>query len=349
MLPWGWCWPASSRGALLSGSGVNAGQALIVGLCEKTAKVAAVLWFLRDRRLRTEFDGLLLGAAAGMGFAALETAGYAFETIFQVFQVANQQGASVGQVYADSLRLMLGELHLRMELAVFGHGVWTAIACAAIWRERGDTTFRLTSGVGVAFGIAVVLHAAWDTVASAGGGIVPLVVVGLAGLIILRFFILESVHRAKLCPDAPPPPLWPALRAYLITLFNRVPRPAINLSAFTVGQPPATAPRAAPAPHPRPTPAPQQPAAAAPSAYPPTMIYQPQGSQVERTPTEGSGHSAPALAGAAPPPAEQPASPRPSAVRCAVCGTKAAPTATFCSTCGSALSVRKQGKQGSAR
>jgi len=149
----------------LDGTG-RAGQALIVGFCEETAKVAAVLWFLRDRRLRTEFDGLLLGAAAGMGFAALETAGYAFDTIFQVFQVANQHGASVGQVYADSLRLMLGELHLRMELAVFGHGVWTAIACAAIWRERGNATFRLTSGVGIAFGIAVVLHAAWDTVAS---------------------------------------------------------------------------------------------------------------------------------------------------------------------------------------
>jgi FHA domain/PrsW family intramembrane metalloprotease len=47
---------------------------IVVGLAEESAKAAVAVWFLRDRRLRSELDGLVLGVAAGMGFAALETA-----------------------------------------------------------------------------------------------------------------------------------------------------------------------------------------------------------------------------------------------------------------------------------
>ena len=53
-----------------------------VGLIEEASKLivpAAIL--LLVRRYRTAADGLLLGVAAGAGFAAMETMGYAFTTL----------------------------------------------------------------------------------------------------------------------------------------------------------------------------------------------------------------------------------------------------------------------------
>ncbi|MEJ2084012.1 MAG: PrsW family glutamic-type intramembrane protease [Acidobacteriota bacterium] len=49
-----------------------------VGLIEELAKILGVLAIARRRRHNSMLDGLILGAAAGMGFAALESTGYAF-------------------------------------------------------------------------------------------------------------------------------------------------------------------------------------------------------------------------------------------------------------------------------
>ncbi|HEX8032431.1 MAG TPA: hypothetical protein VF510_01215, partial [Ktedonobacterales bacterium] len=87
-------------------------------------------------------------------------------------------------------------------------------------------TFRLTWGVVAAFAMAVGLHALWDwsplanMLPTTTDPLVALVVifgwflfVGLLGLFILRFFLRESIQRAKLGPYAPPPP--PLVRALL--------------------------------------------------------------------------------------------------------------------------------------
>jgi RsiW-degrading membrane proteinase PrsW (M82 family) len=53
-----------------------------VGLIEEGVKLAA-LWLLARRLPRyTMRDGMVLGAAVGFGFAALESAGYAFNALF---------------------------------------------------------------------------------------------------------------------------------------------------------------------------------------------------------------------------------------------------------------------------
>jgi protease PrsW len=53
-----------------------------VGLVEEAVKLAA-LWLLAWRLPRyTMRDGIVLGAAVGLGFAALESAGYAFNALF---------------------------------------------------------------------------------------------------------------------------------------------------------------------------------------------------------------------------------------------------------------------------
>lgn len=207
-------------------TGITLQNAILIGLCEETAKVVCVLWFLRDRRLRSELDGLILGAAAGMGFAALETAGYGFVAFLQGF--VNSLAASQSPMLSveAGARQMNYQLVIRMALAIFGHGVWTAIVAAAIWRERRQSVFRLTPGVIGAFGIAVGLHALWDwsplvnLLPNTTDPLTALVVifgwflfVGALGLFFLSFFLRESIERAKFGPYAPPPP--PLLRALL--------------------------------------------------------------------------------------------------------------------------------------
>ncbi len=200
---------------LVLGSGF--GAALGIGLCEESAKAVAVAWFLRDRRVRSELDGLVLGAAAGMGFSALETAGYGFDHFLTGFVAAAGPTASPDALFMAGVHAMTGVLMLRMAFAVFGHGVWTAIICAALWRERGHVSLRQVSGVALAFAIAVVPHALWDT----ADILVP--ISGLIGLVVLRFLLAEAVERAKLGAAAPPPlPLAEALTIYVARLCQRL-------------------------------------------------------------------------------------------------------------------------------
>ncbi len=211
---------------------ITLGAALLIGVVEETAKVVPVLWFLRDRRVRSELDGLILGAAAGMGFAALETAGYGFAAFLLGFtNTLNEPGANVDLALAMGTRQMNVQLLLRMALAIFGHGVWTAIVCAALWRERRGNRVRLTLGVLVAFALAVTLHAMWDwsplaaLVPAGAGQVVSLVailgwfvVIGATGLTVLGALLREALERAKRGPDAAAPP--PLVRTLASGLFG---------------------------------------------------------------------------------------------------------------------------------
>lgn len=227
--------------------------AILIGLCEETAKVVCVLWFLRDRRMRSELDGLILGAAAGMGFAALESAGYGFVAFLRGFINSLATSQSTVLALEAGSRQMNYQLVVRMALAIFGHGVWTAIVAAAIWRERRQSTFRLTPGVLVAFAIAVGLHALWDwsplvnLLPDSTDPLAALAVifgwflfVGALGLYFLRFFLRESLRRAKLGPYAPPPP--PLLAAMLDDLLHpfrgREPQPVYAYAPYPAAAPP---------------------------------------------------------------------------------------------------------------
>jgi len=182
---------------------------LIIGAVEETGKGLAVLLFLRDRRLRSELDGLIIGAAVGMGFAMIETAGYGLESFTNgaVLLVANSgESVSLAAVYQQGVNAMVQEFNLRMTLALFGHGVWTAIVGATVWRNRDRPAAGRSRDLALAWGIAVLLHALYDTFASATDSLLPPVIVGVAGLLILRFYIQEAVERAKFGADAPPPP-----------------------------------------------------------------------------------------------------------------------------------------------
>jgi RsiW-degrading membrane proteinase PrsW (M82 family) len=117
--------------------------ALGIGFSEEIAKPLGVLWLARREDLARARHGFLLGAAAGMGFAAFETMGYGF-----TFLIASRGSLDV-----------LGEVLLtRGLLSPMAHGAWTALVVGVFWREGK----RLTPAVLLAFAVAVALHALWN-------------------------------------------------------------------------------------------------------------------------------------------------------------------------------------------
>jgi len=118
--------------------------AFVVAAIEELAKLLGVLVVARRLRHDAELDGLILGAAAGMGFAALESAGYAFTAL------------------------------LRGVLAPVGHGTWTALLAGVLFRESGARRFRLDRAVVGAFLTVVLLHGLWDGLPASLEVVLPL-------------------------------------------------------------------------------------------------------------------------------------------------------------------------------
>ena len=122
---------------------------LYVGLIEEAVKLAA-LWLLARRLPRyTMRDGIVLGATVGFGFAALESAGYAFNALF------TNSGLSL-------MNLVETEV-LRGILTPVGHGLWTAILGGVLFSTAARTgRLRLTGGLVGFYLLVAVLHALWD-------------------------------------------------------------------------------------------------------------------------------------------------------------------------------------------
>lgn len=127
--------------------GLTLGAAMLVGLIEEGCKIGAVIWVARRLRHDTAMDGLLLGAGVGMGFAALESTGYAFTAFL----------ASRGEVTAS-----LAVTVLRGLLAPFGHGAWTGILGAVLFRQSRPQHFRVTGAVILTYLFVSALHGLWD-------------------------------------------------------------------------------------------------------------------------------------------------------------------------------------------
>jgi protease PrsW len=120
-----------------------------VGLIEEAVKLAA-LWLLAWRLPRyTMRDGMVLGAAVGLGFAALESAGYAFNALFTM------EGLSLRNLVETEI--------LRGLLTPLGHGLWTAILGGVLFRTAADTgRLRLSGGLVGWYLLVVGLHTLWD-------------------------------------------------------------------------------------------------------------------------------------------------------------------------------------------
>lgn len=158
-----------------------------VGAIEESAKLLMPLvFYFRDRYCPTG-DGILFGVAAGMGFAALETMGYAFVTIM----------AANGDIMA-----LRGVLFMRGLLSPAGHAAWTGLVCGVLWSERQKVGRNVFNGkVFGVFALAVVLHSLWNIF----GGISAVfgeqfVVLDFLGLGAVAAFslglLIRQMHRA---------------------------------------------------------------------------------------------------------------------------------------------------------
>jgi RsiW-degrading membrane proteinase PrsW (M82 family) len=150
-------------------------SALKYGFVEELVKLLAVVWLLRRPETRFQMDGVIYGAAAGMGFSWLETVIYGFRTM-------------------NLLPQMLDTLWLRALLSPFSHGTWTAIIAAAMWKYRGTTLLRMDPRVVGAFAISVALHTAWDWLpVSPSWYYYYYLAVGAVGLAVLGLFIRNAL------------------------------------------------------------------------------------------------------------------------------------------------------------
>ncbi|GHO49570.1 PrsW family intramembrane metalloprotease [Ktedonospora formicarum] len=166
---------------------------MIIALIEEGCKIAAVMLLARKIRHDAPIDGLLLGAAVGMGFAALESTGYAFNAL-----IYNQ-----GFVGASIVETVLRGL-----IAPFGHGTWTAVLGAVLFRESKPHRFRITFPVVMAFIFVVVLHGCWDGLPHTIRVVIPpglpislaSIVISILGLGTL-FLVYRGAEREPAVPE----------------------------------------------------------------------------------------------------------------------------------------------------
>ena len=124
-------------------------SAILTGLAEESAKVLAIILFIRNVRYKFILNGLLIGAAVGTGFAAFESAGYAFN-------IALNYGTDA----------MFSNIFLRAILAPGGHIAWAGLEGAALCMVKGDSEFQFSILTDWRFLriflLAIALHSIWD-------------------------------------------------------------------------------------------------------------------------------------------------------------------------------------------
>ncbi|RRB04834.1 PrsW family glutamic-type intramembrane protease [Larkinella rosea] len=162
------------------------------GIVEESGKLLTVLALMRNKqKFPWILNGLLFGAAVGTGFAAFESAGYAFVALLEY----------------GSVDVALGNIVVRGIMAPFGHIIWTAITAAAIWRLKGFGKFRWEllqekSFIRL-FLLVVVMHMLWNA-----GFDLPLlpsifgiqfkhILLGVLGWVIVLSLIQEGLKQIK--------------------------------------------------------------------------------------------------------------------------------------------------------
>jgi RsiW-degrading membrane proteinase PrsW (M82 family) len=147
-------WEASAQRSLVPGPGLDASLAFMAGVLEELAKgTAVVLLFLV---MRNDFDdvvdGIVYGAAVGLGFNFMETISY-MTNLYAIFSPEGLGGFAAGfQWYA---RQVLG--------LFFGHATYTAFIGAGVGIARQLPSVRQkVFAIGSGFLVAIAGHFSWD-------------------------------------------------------------------------------------------------------------------------------------------------------------------------------------------
>ncbi len=155
------------------------------GVVEEVGKLLAVIVLVRDRKYKYILNGMLFGAAVGAGFAAFESAGYAFGALWQ----------------SHVIQAMSTTILLRAFLAPFGHVAWTAIAAGAFWRVKGGEGLKpgmlFDKRFLKAFLIPVVLHALWDFPYIPGIFFIKYIVIGVVTWYVVFGLVQEGLKQVR--------------------------------------------------------------------------------------------------------------------------------------------------------
>ncbi|WP_219834866.1 cyclic nucleotide-binding domain-containing protein [Paenibacillus sp. R14(2021)] len=143
---------------------------------EETSKILLVIILIRRKRSRFLMDSVVYGAAAGMGFAAIESIIYGLNTLH------NPQQALTVILY-------------RALLSPFGHGTWTAIAATGIW-------YLLLHQKWLRFGLLIAvtlgMHVLWNLqISSNEVHLLQMLTVGSLGLLLLRMFVRRGISDER--------------------------------------------------------------------------------------------------------------------------------------------------------
>lgn len=162
--------------------------AAMVGAIEELGKLAITVFFIKRSKCKYILNGLLIGGAIGAGFAAFESAGYAFRFFLMHMR------ASADMAY-DA---MMHVIYTRALLAPGGHVAWAAMAGAAIMIVLAGKDFSFDALKSKRFlslfALAVAMHAVWDMPIGKLLGtslpIVQLTLTALAWIVIIVFLTL---------------------------------------------------------------------------------------------------------------------------------------------------------------
>lgn len=186
---------------------------VLVGFIEEGCKFLGVMWLLRRRKFVSIMDGILFGAAAGMGFAAVENLGYFFNAyqiggLAGIMQYASQIH-SLGDMQAVfnhfGLQNFWGIFILRSVLGPWMHGSWTAIIAGTAWRQSAGSKLRLDGRFWGTYLLVALMHTSWDLLA---GTVLQwpytIVIIGL-DIYLLRGLILAAHRQERGEPIEAPP------------------------------------------------------------------------------------------------------------------------------------------------
>lgn len=132
--------------------GLDYVEAFLTGLIEEVGKAIIVYLYMKRKRNPTILNGLLYGACVGAGFAAFESAGYAFRNYIEY-----------------GFDRMLNVIYLRGFLAPGGHVAWAAITGAAMaMASKTMKVFSLSKlSTNVQFPrlffLPIIMHSLWDS------------------------------------------------------------------------------------------------------------------------------------------------------------------------------------------
>lgn len=166
--------------------GTGPAQMLGVGLIEEFVKAALVVVVALGIHAFHTRDGIVLGAAVGFGFGALESSGYALASLFVVQN--HHLVLSLGSVVFTEL--------IRGVLAPFGHGLWTGIMGGVIFAAARGGRMRLSWSVVGAYLLVSILHGAFDSI----GGVTGYVIISIVGLVPLVWLWISADSRGGVIP-----------------------------------------------------------------------------------------------------------------------------------------------------